>query len=365
MRAAVLRASDRVHLHRFCSFPEEVYRVDSQLRVYETRKFYEPVQCGVPEIRAEPMLAMVGGNVRARAALIRNRRHESKFADGAAFFGYFDALDDADAVSTILRQLEDDARALGYRVLRGPVCPDMNHYPGIQVSGFDNWRAPLTTYNKPYYGALLESAGYVKAMDLLGYELVSHPGDTPFAARVEAVPLGSITVRPVRWRSVAADFAGAWSVYRSAFHDNWCEVPVSKREFLSSALQLFPFASPGLVQVAEWNGEIVGFALAIPELGAVENLSLSCSKLLPIIRDLMKMRNATHVRVPLLGVSAQARNRGVEAHLIRNLWMACIAQGARTGELSWILETNERMLRPLRRIGAAEVKRWRIYEKKL
>ena len=40
-------------------------------------------------------------------------------------------------------------------------------------------------------------------------------------------------------------------------------------------------------------------------------------------------------------------------------------RGIKAGELSWVLETNDKMNRPLQEMGARPYKKYRLYERKI
>ena len=76
-------------------------------------------------------------------------------------------------------------------------------------------------------------------------------------------------------------------------------------------------------------------------------------------------KSIKRVRTLLLGVEAESRLSGIEVLLIHDLFERGLAKGYRGGEMSWILEDNVLMRRPLERMGAAVGKVYRIYEKAL
>jgi hypothetical protein len=76
-------------------------------------------------------------------------------------------------------------------------------------------------------------------------------------------------------------------------------------------------------------------------------------------------RSIRRVRTLLLGVVAEHRLTGVDALLIYDTFQRALPRGYMKGEMSWILEDNMLMRRPLVRMGAQVTKVYRIYEKTL
>ena len=73
--------------------------------------------------------------------------------------------------------------------------------------------------------------------------------------------------------------------------------------------------------------------------------------------------------MPLMGVRRKWQNSQIGAVLalsvIQRIRMSHFALGVMRGELSWILDSNERMKHMLTLTGATIYKRYRIYEKAL
>jgi GNAT superfamily N-acetyltransferase len=70
-------------------------------------------------------------------------------------------------------------------------------------------------------------------------------------------------------------------------------------------------------------------------------------------------------RIILLGLRRDYRNRGFFSLLMHEVARRAVEIGADEAEASWILEENEALVSPLKSLGLAPHKRWRIYEKPL
>ncbi|NIP83059.1 MAG: hypothetical protein GWM90_29060, partial [Gemmatimonadetes bacterium] len=92
-----------------------------------------------------------------------NRWHNRHHADRVGFFGFFDCADDPEAAAALLERAEAWLSERGLTSARGPVSPSLNHEAGLLVDGFDEPPVIMTPWNPPYYGRLVESAGYHKA----------------------------------------------------------------------------------------------------------------------------------------------------------------------------------------------------------
>lgn len=334
----------------------------------ERRRFLDPRRN--PFFRhsqAELFLVRRAGAVVGRIAAAHNRRHLETWGDGAGFFGFFECEDDAEAAGALLAAAGDWLRARGLASMRGPTSFTINDESGLLLDAFDRPPVLLMPYNPPHYRALLEGAGCRKAQDLLAYRL-DVPARLPARlARAEALAAAQpgLVIRPVDLARFREEVGRIHRVHSAAWAENWGAVPLSAAEIEELARELLPIVVPELALLAERDGEPVGVSITLPDFHEV--LARLDGRLLPFgwARALWWRRRITGVRVLILGVVRGERRRGIEAALVARTVRAAIARGYRSGELSWILESNAPMRRLLERLGAQLDKTYRLYERAL
>lgn len=309
------------------------------------------------------------GHAVGRIAAIENRAHNDFHEDRVGFFGFFECADDQDAAAALLDTASGWLAARGLTSMRGPVSPSTNHECGLLVDGFDAPPMFLTTWNPRYYVDLLERAGLSAAKDLLGFWLPMDDPSFALPSRYAAHAERARETQQVRFRDLDArrwndEVALCWEVYNSAWEPNWGFVPMEREEFVQMAEGLKFLIWPHFAFAAEVNGEPAGFCLVLPDYGEVLR-AIGNGRLLPtgLVRLLLGKRRLKRGRVMALGVRPEFRTAGIYALFAHELYVRGRALGAVGGEASWILEDNDRMLRPLRAIGAREYRRWRLYER--
>jgi GNAT superfamily N-acetyltransferase len=119
---------------------------------------------------------------------------------------------------------------------------------------------------------------------------------------------------------------------------------------------------PELVLIGEVDGQVVGFALALPDVNFA--LKPAGGNLFPtgLLKILYYQRLIKSVRVLALGVVKEYRTTGVAAAFYATLVRNAQKLGYGDCEMSWILEDNVLMNRSLKLMGAARYKTYRIYE---
>jgi GNAT superfamily N-acetyltransferase len=349
--------------------PYRLYRRDpfwvaplrvAQKELFDTRKhpFYAHAEM-------QPFLARRGGQVCGRVAAILDRSFHELYQEQAGFFGFFESIEDQDVARALLDAACQWLRQRGAQVVRGPMNPSTNYECGMLVEGFDSSPMVMMTYNPPSYPRMLEALGWRKAKDLLAYHAAVSEVETEKMMRVaERAGLSrNVTIRPIRMKAFNQEVEMIWRLYNSAWERNWGFVPMSREEFRHMAAEMRQILKPDLVLVGEVAGQVVGFALALPDIN--QALKHARGRLFPwgLLKILYHQRSIHEVRVIALGVVEQYRSAGVAAGFYATLLRNGHRLGYQGGEASWILEDNVLMNRSLRAFGAKPYKTYRIYER--
>jgi GNAT superfamily N-acetyltransferase len=151
-------------------------------------------------------------------------------------------------------------------------------------------------------------------------------------------------------------------VYNSAWEANWGFVPMTDAEFDYMAKDLKRIVNPELCQIAEVEGKAVGFTLAVPNINQV--LAKLNGRLFPfgLIKLLWHSRKIYQARIITMGVMKEYRRRGIDLLFYAKLFEDGRRLGYCEGEMSWILEDNELMIRALGDMGARHCKTYRIFD---
>jgi hypothetical protein len=287
----------------------------------------------------------------------------------AAFFGFFECLQDPQASHALFQAVEQWARGKGLGRVVGPMNPTTNDECGLLVEGFDSSPVFMMTYNPRYYVELVAAEGFRKTKDLLAFhiDLATIPMDrlSRIADKVRR-RCGNLVFRPLRRKTLDADLAKVKEVYNAAWESNWGFVPMTDAEMDFMAERLKPLLMEGLIWLAEAGTEPVGFLLALPDYNiALKPLKgrLLTPKLLGFIPYLLGWKCPPRTRVLTLGVKTNYRSKGLESAMLIEGLKVGIAAGVTESEASWILEDNVMMCRILEAIGGKAYKRYRIYEK--
>jgi GNAT superfamily N-acetyltransferase len=317
----------------------------------------------------EYLLAERDGAVVGRIAAIRNDAHGAFHPEEqhVGFFGFFECVDDQAVADALFAAAAEWLKARALTVMRGPASFSTNDECGLLVDGFDTPPVVMNPHNPRYYVALVERAGFTKAMDLLCYEGGGKAlperlteGARKLAARYK------ITLRSIDMKRFDEEVAVVKQIYNAAWGKNWGFIPMSEHELDHLAKQLKPVVVPELVVFAELEGKPIGLAVTIPDFNVALKHNPS-GRLFPfgLLKILWYRRTIHRARTLILGVLPEYRRTGTDALLYEWTWREANRKGIYWGEASWLLETNAAIRNGMEKMGFRVYKTLRMYDKPL
>lgn len=313
----------------------------------------------------ELWVAYKNGVPAGRIMAIHNRAWNDFHEDKKGFFGFYESVNDAEVTQKLLDTAEKWLKARGLNEIEGPVNPSSNYECGTLVDGFDDPPQIMMTYNPPYHDKLLQQTGLKKAKDLFAWvlKLENQLPEVMRKIAERAMSRNKITFRHVNKKDWTNEVKRMHDVYNSAWEKNWGFVPMSKEEFFHTAKDLKGVVDQDLVQFIEVDGETAGFIVTLPDLNQILHKNPT-GKLLPaILKILNRKKHVNRMRTITLGMKEKFRKSGFETILYVKSFENGIKNGYKEVEMSWILEDNLPMNKPIERMGSKLYKTYRIYSK--
>lgn len=316
-------------------------------------------------------LAYKEGRVAGRIAAILNNNHNAYNNAKDGFFGFFDCVDDLEIAEMLFQEAYKWLLDAGVTSIIGPVNFSTNESCGLLIEGFESPPMAMMTYNYAYYAQLLDKLGFQKKVDLLAYQFPAGNFIDNKTYRISEVirkrlVQKGIIIRRVNLKNFKEEAARIREVYNAAWDSNLGFVPMTPAEFDYLANDLKMILDPDFCMVAEHEGKLVGFSLAIPDINQILR-KVKRGRLLPtgIFRLLLQRKKINAVRVIALGIIEGYRKLGIEACFYGSAMKAAMDKNMKTAEASWVLENNVLMIQGLKKMQARPYKRYRIYEKAL
>ena len=365
----ILEVKTKKELQKFIDFPYSLYAKDPLYVPTLKREVRDQLAEKNPffqHAEAKYFIAEDGGRTVGRIASIINKRHMEFHQEKAGFFGFFESINDPDVSGRLLDAAAQDLKMKGMDIMRGPMNFSTNEECGFLIEGFDTPPMLMTPYNPLYYSDLMEQYGMQKIKDLYAYIYDVQETPPEKVMRVAAIAeRRGIRVRPISKNKFHEEMLVFKEVYNSAWENNWGFIPLTDAELYYLGERLKQIVVPELTLIAEDHGKPVGFMGMVPDFNSVLRHMHGRLTPLSMIKALYYARKITGLRLLLLGIKREYRNRGVDAFLIREVFKGIKKGGYEKVEFSWVLEDNLPIQRIIEMADGRLYKKYRIYEKSL
>ena len=321
-------------------------------------------------------VAECDGKIAGRISAQVDHSHIELRKDATGFFGFFECVDDQEVADQLFAAAMAWLREKGMQRCLGPFSLNINDESGLLVEGFNCPPRMLMGHAQPYYGGLVESAGFTKSVDMFAYLT---PMDTglPFKQikwlkrALDRDP--KLAVRPLDTRRIDEEIATIVRIFNAAWAENWGFIPLTEADVAHMAAEMKLILIPELVSFATVNGEPKAMCVALPDLNEmVRDLN---GKLLPtgwakLVWRLVNRRSyVSGTRVPFMGVMPEYKNKPMGS-ILALLTVGAVREASLklrmpVCEMSWVLENNTQTRHSIEQIGGRTYKTYRMYEKSI
>ena len=369
----IVPAEDRTSQKQFLKLPWKIYANDpywipplrqnqKELVGFARHPFYENAE-------SRAFLALKDGQTVGRMLAIINHGHNERFEEKRGFFGFFECVEDRDVARLLFENTHNWLRENGMDCVRGPCNPSLNHECGLLVEGFDSPPTFMMTYNRDYYGRMIEELGFEKSQDLYAFwghvdMLDSLNSKLEFVIH-EATKRFDIRLRRLDSKRFLEEVRMFLDIYNRSLVGTWGFVPISESEVDHMARVLRFLIVPEMTSVAEVNGTPVGAIFGLldynPRIREIDG------RLFPFgfMRLLWNRKKIKTVRLISTNVLPEYQKWGVGVVLLSRLVPDVLSWGIEEAEFSWVLESNSLSRKSLERGGAKLTKTYRIYDRTL
>lgn len=368
---AVLETAD---LEQFLDLPYQVYKNDpnwvpplrSSLAKQLSTQSLIARYC-----QFQAFLAYRDGQPVGRIVAAINQRLIDKEQQSIGLFGYFECIQDWPVARALLETACQWLRDRGIQTVRGPINLSTHNDCFFLVDGFDAPPKLMMPYNPPYYPDFIEKAGWQKAKDAYAYDfpIADHRLTKQFEKGYRIAIKSGITFRPIRLKGLGfeEDCRSLYRIFTESFRDSWSSTPRSEEEFLEEAQDLKSLVDPDIFPVAEHNGRMIGFWMALPDYNPVLKRVNGRLNWLGMLKFLWYRRQINHGRVIAVCAPPEYRRKMVSVALIYLGMKGGQLRGKsyKKAELSWVWEDNLPSRKLIEASGGTIYKTYRIYEKSL
>jgi GNAT superfamily N-acetyltransferase len=368
MRVRQLDTENKEDVRQFVEFPFDLYRdcpqwvpplVSDSRDILNRNKhpFYE-------HSTAEFFVVEDKGRALGRISALENRNFNKYQKRKAAFFGYFEVVENQAAAQALLDAVAEWALARGLNEIIGPRGV-IGIDGSVLVEGFEHRPALGIPYNYPYYDAFIKAAGYEKDTDYLsGYADLT---TIVFSERVKRIMKKVKERRGYKVKSFSSRgelrrwVPEALKIHRKAMGGLHTYYPPTEAEVERVIGTIATIADPRMIKLVLKGDETVGFALAYPDISA--GLQKARGRLWPLgwIPILLDRYRTKWVNVNGLGLLPEYQGLGANTMLYYEVYTTLINLGYEHVDMVQVNESNFASRSDMESLGATWYKRHRHY----
>lgn len=310
------------------------------------------------------------GEALGRIVAAINRRLIESEGKNIGIFGYFECVEDFDIASGLLETACQWLRDKGMNIIRGPINLSTHNSCQFLVDSFDSSPVMMTPYNPPYYPEFMVKAGYYKGNDAYAFDFsLDFALDPKFEKGYRVACKSGIKFRPLctKGDGFEQDCRSLYKLFTTTFANNYSSTPRTEEEFLQEAKDLQSLVDPDIFPIAEDNGKMVGFWMALPDYNIALKHVNGKLNWLGILKFLWYRRQIDQARVIVICSLPEYRRKMVPLGLIYLGMQGGIKKGKpyKRAELGWVWEDNSASRKIIEAAGGKIYKTYRIYEKEL
>ncbi|NEQ23158.1 MAG: hypothetical protein F6K28_29190, partial [Microcoleus sp. SIO2G3] len=248
-----------------------------------------------------------------------NQRLIDREGQSIGVFGYFECVENFAIAQALLNAACDWLRSQGMTRVRGPINLSTHNSCLFLAEGFDSPPMLLMPYNPPCYPRFLVQDGWEKAKDAYAYKLLLDRSLPPeFEKGYRIASKSGVQFRPLNLKGEAftADVRAIYDLFDKSFVNNWSYAPRTFEEFIEEARSLQSLVDPQIFWLAEYEGDLIGLFMCLPDYNIVLKRVGGKLDWLGILKFLWYRRQIDRARVITIAALPEHRRRMVPLALI-------------------------------------------------
>ncbi len=371
MTVEIIPVTTPEELAEFLAVPLRVYRHDPY--------WVQPLQSGIkkqlsPENNfrtygdLQPFVARQNGEGVGRIVAIVNQRLIERSGQPLGIFGFFEVIPDLAVASALLDGAMAWLQEKGMTHVRGPIDLSTHHNCLCLAEGFEDTPHILTPYNPPYYADFLAKLGWERVKNAYAYQMdLSIPLSDRFERAYNIALKSGITFRNLHTQGEAfeQDCQTLYQLFTTNFANNWSSSARTWEEFREEAEDLKSLVDPDIFPVAEDQGKMIGFCMALPDYNLALKHVNGRLNWLGILKFLWFRRQINRVRVIAITALPEYRRKAVPLALVYLLMKQGMQPGKpyKTAEHSFVWEDNTPSRHLIEATGSTISKTYCMFEK--
>ncbi|MBN2044803.1 MAG: hypothetical protein JW757_07275 [Anaerolineales bacterium] len=357
-------------LRAFIQFPYDHYKHDPvwvPLLRFDQRRLFNPRKNPFLD-HCETQLFLLWddrGVLIGRIAAFIDQIAIDYWGERIGFFGYYEVIQDPAAGHLLLETARGWLLEKGCTRMRGPWSFVSQEW-GSVVEGFTPSPVIMGPYNPPYYNEDYAAFGLEKVQDMLCWYVSGAEGyqipERIIQLTDRVAERYKVRTRQMNIKDYDNEVKHILKLANNSIIDNWGYTPVTDAEAQAMADDLkLVVQGRGVIFAEDEGGEVIGFAIALPDLNSL--LKGLNGRLFPlgIFRLLFGLPRLNRYRLFGLGVTPEYQGKAIDSLLYRALNESLYSEDVWV-EINYVLEDNWPMVNAIKKLNATPLRRYRVFE---
>ncbi|MBQ6958046.1 MAG: N-acetyltransferase [Bacteroidales bacterium] len=347
MRTIIREVCNRKDLRTFITFPEKLYQNCANWVPSLIGDEFDTLGDKNPALEfceRAYFLAERNGETVGRIAAIINRNANRDWKENVVRFGWIDFIEDLEVVQALTDKVAEWGRARGCVKIKGPLGFSDFDKEGLLVEGFEHLSPFTVIYNYPYYGELLEAAGFRKDVDWT-QKLVEVPDTIPpqfqYTDLIEK-RFGLHQVTGGSMKELGQRYGmEIFHLVNKAFAELYEFTPFSDKQIEGYVKAYLPILNKDFISiVVDADDNVAGFAFCVPSLSKA--IRKAHGRLFPFgfIHLLKALKKNDSLDALMIGVLPEYQGKGASLLIFKQIHESCLKYGIKQMLANPQLETN-------------------------
>lgn len=347
MRTIIREVCNRKDLRTFITFPEKLYQNCANWVPSLIGDEFDTLGDKNPALEfceRAYFLAERDGETVGRIAAIINHNANRDWKENVVRFGWIDFIEDLEVVQALTDKVAEWGRARGCVKIKGPLGFSDFDKEGLLVEGFEHLSPFTVIYNYPYYGELLEAAGFRKDVDWT-QKLVEVPDTIPpqfqYTDLIEKrFGLHQVTGRSMKELGKRYGME-IFHLVNKAFAELYEFTPFSDKQIEGYVKAYLPILNKDFISiVVDADDNVAGFAFCVPSLSKA--IRKAHGRLFPFgfIHLLKALKKNDSLDALMIGVLPEYQGKGASLLIFKQIHESCLKYGIKQMLANPQLETN-------------------------
>jgi len=292
----------------------------------------------------ESYLAYKDGELSGRVSAIINHKANKNWDKNCVRFGWLDFIEDQQVLNELIEAVARFGREHGCTQIGGPWgFTDMDK-EGLLVDGFDKIVPFTCQYNYPYYGTMLEAAGFRKEVDWTQTIVKISPEMPPMFQLADTIEkrYGIHVAKVKNINELRKRYGlGVFHMYNETFAPLMNFSPLTDSQIQNYLDTYVPILDSDFAVVCvNEKDEPIGFSFCVPTLSYA--VKKSDGKLFPFgfIRILKALKKNDTLEALMIGVDPEYQGKGASILMFKAIHENCIKRGVTRMIMNPELEEN-------------------------